>query len=172
MQGWRSVQKHGWSPEREWDVPVNKVEAIQQHYLLGAVLLYGYESWKGLKEIEERVRRFESGCLMKTMKIRWFDMVSKEQLRRRTEQQTIVEKLRVNRWRWFGHVLSMPDRRIPKHALRCRQTGRRRVGRPKDIWQRTFKRDLTEKGLDRADVETRVGDRDNWKKFIADLRAT
>ena len=137
-----------------------------------SVLLYGCESWKGLREIEERVRRFESGCLRKIMKIRWFEMVSEEELRRRTGQQSIIEKLRVNRWRWYGHVLRMPDQRIPKQALGWRPVGRRRVGRPKDTWQRTIQRDMTEKGLDRGDVEDRAGDRDAWRKFVADLWAT
>ena len=80
------------------------------------------------------------------MKIRWFDMVSEEELRRRTGQENIIEKLRVNRLRWFGPVLRMPDHRIPKQALRWRPAGRRRVGRPKDTWQGTFQRYLTEKG--------------------------
>ena len=51
-----------------------------------SVLTYGSESWKGLKEVEERVRRFESGCLRKIMKIRWFDMISERELRQMTGQ--------------------------------------------------------------------------------------
>ena len=137
-----------------------------------SVLLYGCQSWKGLKEIEERVRRFKSGCLRKIMKIRWFEMVSEEELRRRTGQPSIIEKLRVSRWRWYGHVLRMPEERIPKQAWQWRPEGRRRVGRPKDTWQRTIQRDMTEKALDRADVEARAGDRDAWRKFVADLWAT
>ena len=137
-----------------------------------SVLLYGSESWKGLKEVEERVRRFESGCLRKIMKIRWFDRVSEEELRRRTGQQTITEKLRITRWRWYGHVLRMPEQRIPKQALRWRPTGRRRVGRPKDTWQRTIQKDITSKALDQADVEARAEDRGAWRKFIADLWTT
>ena len=50
-----------------------------------SVLLYGSETWKGLREVEERVRRFESGCLRKILKIRWYDMVSEDELRQRTE---------------------------------------------------------------------------------------
>lgn len=137
-----------------------------------SVLLYGSESWKGLREIEERVRRFESGCLRKIMKIRWFDMVSEQELRRRTGQQTITEKLRINRWRWYGHVLRMPEQRTPKQALHWRPVGRRRVGRPKDTWQRTIQREMTEKILDRADVEARADDRGAWRKFVADLWTT
>ena len=39
--------------------------------IITAILLYGRESWKGLKEIEERIRRFESGCLRKIMNVQW-----------------------------------------------------------------------------------------------------
>ena len=39
--------------------------------IVTSILLYCSESWKGLKEIEERFRRFESGCLRKIMKVRW-----------------------------------------------------------------------------------------------------
>ena len=38
------------------------------------------------------VRRFESGCLRKTVKIRWYDIVSGEELKRLTEQQSVTEK--------------------------------------------------------------------------------
>ena len=62
-----------------------------------------------MKEIEERVRRFERGCLRNILKIRWFEIVSEEELRRRTWQPYIIEKLRVNRSIWYGHVLRMPE---------------------------------------------------------------
>ena len=137
-----------------------------------SVLLYGCESWKGLREIEERVRRFESGCLRKILKIRWFDMVSEEELRRRTGQQTITEKLKISRWRWYGHVLRMSEQRIPKQAVQWRPAGRRRVGRPKDTWHRTIQRDMAEKSLARVDVEALADDRSAWRKFVADLWTT
>ena len=35
-----------------------------------SVLLYGCESWKGLRDIELRVRRFESNCLRIILNIR------------------------------------------------------------------------------------------------------
>ena len=97
-----------------------------------SVLLYGCESLKGLKEIEENVKRFGSECLRKIMKIIWFEMVSEEELRRRTGQPSISGKLRVNRWRWYGHVLRMPDEIIPMQASLWRPEGRRTFGRPKD----------------------------------------
>ena len=95
-----------------------------------SVLLYGCESWKGLKEVEDRIRRFESNCLRRIMKIRWYDHVSEEELRRRTGQQNVVEKIKIARWKWYGHALRMSDERLPKQALSWRPDGRRRIGRP------------------------------------------
>ena len=62
-----------------------------------SILIYGCESWKGLKEIENRVRRFESGCLRKILNIRWFDRVSEVELRRRTGQRSVVELVKSRR---------------------------------------------------------------------------
>ena len=124
------------------------------------------------REIKERVRRLDSGYLRKNMKIRWFDMVSEEELRRRTGQQSITEKIRISRLRWSGHVLRMPDNRHPKQALQWRSAGSTRVGRLNDTWQRTIQRGMTVKNLDRANVEARAENRGAWRTFIADLWTT
>ena len=106
------------------------------------------------------------------MKIRWFDRVSEEEIRRRTGQRSIVEELKKSRWRWYGHVLRMPDQRIPKQAMNWRPAGRRRVGRPKDTWQRTIEREMRQRDLNVEDVEARAQDRDAWREFVADLWST
>ena len=55
------------------------------------ICMYDCESWKGLGEIEDRVRRFESCCVRKIMKIRWYGMVSEVELRRNGGQQPIIK---------------------------------------------------------------------------------
>ena len=137
-----------------------------------SVLLCGCESWKGLKESEERVRRFESNCLRRILKIRWYDHVSEEELRRRTGQQSVVEKIKLARWKWYGHVLRMPEERITKQALNWRPEGRRRIGRPKDTWRRTLTREINLKNLQEDDVRRRAEDRAAWRSFVADLWTT
>ena len=44
-----------------------------------------------MKEIENRVGRFENGCLRKILKIMWYDHVSEIELRKRKGQQLVVE---------------------------------------------------------------------------------
>ena len=133
-----------------------------------AVLLYGCESWKGLRDVELRVRRFESNCLRKIMNIRWFEHISEEQVRERSGQKTVIETIRYQRWHWYGHVLRMPEYRLPKQALNWTPEGSRRVGRPKDTWRRTIGRDKREKNID-VNVEALAQLRVDWRNFITAL---
>ena len=86
-------------------------------------------TWKGLKEIEEKVRRFESGCLRKIMKVRLYEHISEVEIRSRQRKK----RKKVSRWRWYGHVLRMPEDRLPNHTTKWNAEGSRRRGRPKDI---------------------------------------
>ena len=87
-------------------------------------------------------------------------------------RQSVREKLMMNRWRWHGLVLRMSDQTMPKQALRQKPAGRRRVGRSNDTWQRTIQWDMTVKALNPEDVEARAGDRDAWRRFVANLWTT
>ena len=118
------------------------------------------------------MRRFKSNCLRRILKVRWFDLVSEEELRRRTGQQSVIEKIKIARWKWYGHVLRMSDDRIPKQALDWRPDGRRRVGRPKDTWRRTLAREMNLNNLEEDDVRMMAEDRATWRSFVADLWTT
>ena len=58
------------------------------------------------------------------------------------------------RWTWIGYVIRMQSDAIPKIALTWTpDAGRRRRGRPKETWRRSFERDMKENGLTCAQVE-------------------
>ena len=54
------------------------------------IVLYSSETWKGLKEIENRLRVFESNCLRKIMNIKWYEHVSEEEVRVRSGQRSVI----------------------------------------------------------------------------------
>jgi hypothetical protein len=56
------------------------------------------------------------------------------------KKPTIMETIRLNRLRWFGHVQRMEDNRIPKRVL-CMNLGTRLRGRPRNRWQEEVKED-------------------------------
>jgi len=39
-----------------------------------SILMYRSETWKGLKEVENRLPVFESNCLGKILNIKWYNM--------------------------------------------------------------------------------------------------
>ena len=43
------------------------------------ILLYGSETWKGLKEIENRLRIFESNCPRIIMNIKLYEHITEEE---------------------------------------------------------------------------------------------
>jgi hypothetical protein len=47
---------------------------------------------------------------------------------------TIVEDIRTNQLRWYGHVVRMEKERLPKQVLLWTPQGRRRKGRPRRSW--------------------------------------
>ena len=136
-----------------------------------SILLYGSETWKGLKEVETKIRVFESNCLRKIMDIKWYEHVTEEEVRRRSGQKSVIEKMRIRRWSYFGHALRMGEERLPKQVLSWIPEGSRRRGRPNDTWRRTIQRDMRTKGLVAEDVERLAACRGEWRRLIADLWA-
>lgn len=58
--------------------------------------------------------------LRSILRIRWHDKVSNTEVLNRANS-TITEALRANaRLRWTGHVLRMPDSRLPKQLVSAR----------------------------------------------------
>ena len=137
--------------------------------IVTSILLYGSESWKGLKEIEERVRIFESGCLRRILNVRWYEHVSEIEIRCRSGQRSIIERIKENHWKWYGHVLRMPESRLPKQTTQWNPGGSRRRGRPRDTWRRTMQRELRMHNLREEDVPSLAEDRSAWRRLVADL---
>ena len=123
------------------------------------VLLYGAESWKQLRELENKLRRFESGCLRKILRITWMQHISEREVRERSGQESIIVKMRRHRWRYLGHVLRMEPNRLPKQVLNWTPQGSRRRGRPKETYRRTLQRETTRIGLNMEELEEMAQDR-------------
>jgi len=74
------------------------------------------------------------------------------------KKPTIIETIRVNRLRWFGHVQTMGENRIPKRVLYMNlgTTGLR--GGPRNRWQDEVREDgKLEKGGKKKYVTERNG---------------
>jgi len=94
------------------------------------MLIYASETWtltkrdrKQLNIFEREVYRRILGPVYDNEREYWRISTNKE-IYARVTKLTIMETVRLNRLRWFGHVQRMEENMIPK-----------RVGRPRNRWQ-------------------------------------
>ena len=66
--------------------------------------------------------------------------------------------------RWLGHVIRMPDNRLPRRLLYGELTvGQRSVGRPKKRFIDHIKANLLKCNIKPSDLEALASDRDIWR---------
>ena len=84
------------------------------------------------------------------------------------KKRTIIETLRLNRLRWFGHVQRMEESRILKRVL-CVNLGTTRLrGRPRNRWQDEVREDVRTVGVEVWHAKVR--NREDWKKLLRKAR--
>ena len=57
------------------------------------------------------------------------------------KKPTVIETIRLNRLRWFGHVQRMEENRIPKRVLYMNLRTKRLRGRQRNRWQDEVRED-------------------------------
>ena len=95
------------------------------------------------------------------------DKIRNEQTRKDLEaEETVVERIRRRRLRWYGHVRRMEGGRLPNAALHGHVEGERSRGRQRKTWMDNIKEDLQERGTDLTKIGDIVRNREDWRGFI------
>ena len=81
---------------------------------------------------------------------------------------TIIETIRLNRLRWFGHVQRMEGNGIPKKVLYMNLGTTRLRGRARNRWQDEVRKDGRIVGGE--GWQEKVHNREEWKKFLRTAR--
>ena len=88
---------------------------------------------KQLSVFEMKVYRRILGPVYDNEKENWRILTNKE-IYESVKKPTIIETIRLNRLRWFGHVQRMEENRIPKRVLYMNLGTTRLRGRPRNRW--------------------------------------
>ncbi|GJY92834.1 retrovirus-related pol polyprotein LINE-1 [Tanacetum coccineum] len=122
-------------------------------------MLYGSECWSITKALANRVEVAELRMLRWTCGKTLRDMIPNGVYKEQLEVETIINKMREGRLRWFGHVRrrsqSAPVRRVEDLVV----DGLRRRGKPKLRWEDRVKQDMKEILLS----EDMTSDRIAWR---------
>ncbi|KER26958.1 hypothetical protein T265_05867 [Opisthorchis viverrini] len=110
-----------------------------------AVLLYGCETWPIRAADLRRLQVFDNRCLRTIARVGWCQRIRNEAVRKRVfgcvTGTSIEECVQHQKLRWLGHVLRMPNHRLPKRVLFSMPNSewrKQRGGQPM-TWQRSMK---------------------------------
>ena len=84
------------------------------------------------------------------------------------KKPTIIETIRLNRLRWFGHVQRMEGNRITKRVLYMNLGTTRLRGRLRNRWQDVVREDGRIVGGEGR--QEKVRNREEWKKLLGTAR--
>jgi len=117
-----------------------KLKSRLKNTALDKVLTYASETWtlterdrKQLNVFERKVYRRILGPVHDNEKENWRILTDKE-IYASLKIPTIIEKIRLNSLRWFGHVQRMEGNRILKRVLYMNLGTTRFRGRPRNRW--------------------------------------
>nr|KAG5690470.1 hypothetical protein BaRGS_016470 [Batillaria attramentaria] len=108
-----------------------------------SVLLYGCETWRTTKTMQQKIQTFLNTCLRRIFNIRWPEKIRNEELWERAGQEPAAKRILRRKWGWIGHTLRKPASSITRQALTWNPQGKRKRGRPRNSWQSYISRGPT-----------------------------
>ncbi|MCP4337615.1 MAG: reverse transcriptase family protein, partial [Desulfobulbaceae bacterium] len=130
-------------------------------------LTYGSEAWTMTGRHKSRVRGVEMSYLRSACGVTWRDRLTNEEVRERCNVDVdVLESVKRNTLRWFGHVERMGSERLVKKVYESEVEGRRGRGRPRTRWKDGVKRYMSEGGVGWEEGRQLTRDRNAWRQFI------
>jgi hypothetical protein len=125
-----------------------KTKVLTCKPIIKPALMYGYETWSLLQNAEIKLVTFERKILRRI----YGPIKENGQWRCRYNTELcelykdidIVNDVKLRRLQWAGHVITMPEERLPRKVMMGRLEGVRLIGRPKKRWMNGVRTDAKE----------------------------
>ena len=132
-----------------------------------STLLYGCGTWTIYRRHARQLNHFHMTCLRKLLHIKWQDRVPNTEVLEQSGTMSVHTMLLKAQARWAGHVVRMPDQRLPKQILYWELWyGKRSVGGQKKRYKDSLKSTLKELSINTDTWENKAQDRTTWRKTI------
>ena len=92
------------------------------------------------------------------------DQVRNENIKERLKVESIAERCRKARLRWFGHAKRRDQDYVGRQILEMVPPGRRKRGRPKHRWMDCVNRDM--RAIYIGTTKDEVHDRTGWRRIV------
>nr|KAG5700386.1 hypothetical protein BaRGS_029638 [Batillaria attramentaria] len=137
-----------------------------------SVLLYGCETWRTTKTMQQKIQTFLNTCLRRIFNIRWPEKIRNEELWERAGQEPAAKQILRRKWGWIGHTLRKPASSTTRQALTWNPQGKRKRGRPRNSWRRDTEAELYKQGTNWTGVARIAQNRVRWRRVVDGLCST
>ena len=119
----------------------------------------------------KRFEVFHQRRLRKILRIRWSHFVTNDEVLNRARIKNINTLISAARLRWLGHVVRMPEDRVPHYLLDWKPThGKRSRGRPRTNWRSCVLEDaasfIGRTNITMEEVKQQAMNRIHWRSLI------
>ena len=129
-----------------------------------SILLYASETWVTYSKHTKRLERFHINCLQQILGLKWWHRVPHTEIRRRAGVDSLEAMIVQRRLRWVGHVIRMPENRLPRQMMYGQLTeGQRSVGGQRKRYKNCVNTSLKACGIPPNQLETLAESRDVWR---------
>ena len=132
-----------------------------------STLFYARETWTVYQRYVKRLNHFHTSCLKQLLKIKWQDRIPDTEVLKKAGMQSIHTLLKLPQLRWTGHVIRMPNERLPKKILYGElEMDKRYHGGQKKRYKDTLKASLKDFNIPKESWEQIGQDRAKWRGLI------
>ena len=140
--------------------------AVYQSVCL-SILLFGCEAWALYRPQFRKLEAFHGTCVQEILGVKWYDRVPRAESRRRLGIPSLEEIILKRQLRWFGHVVRMPEDRLPRQVLYGELgDGKRSAGGQRKRYKDNTKRSLKQFHIDPLTAESNAADRCGWRQQV------
>ena len=130
-------------------------------------LLYGSETWVTYSHNLKALEKFHDRTVRRILGIKWQDRVTTNTVFERADTTSIEAMVIKNQLRWSGHIVRMPDARLPKQILYSELTnGRRTHGGQRKRYKDTLHRGLKQFLIRVETWENLATHRKTWRSSL------
>ena len=130
-------------------------------------LLYACETWTVYQRHAKRLNHFHLCALRKLLKIKWQVKIPDTEVLKKAGVQSMHTVLKLAQLRWIGHVIRMPDERVPKKVFYGElQERKRSQGGQKKRYKDTRKASLKDFDIPIESWEQTAQQRSKWRGLI------
>ena len=124
------------------------------------IAIYVSETWKMTTKIAQKLNVFNLKCLRRILDISYRDHITNEEVLRLSACRRLQDIVTEKRLKFAGHVIQIGGNRHAKIAMDWTPAGsKRKKGRPKTTWRRTFTEDLQQLDVTWKEKNTVAADR-------------